>query len=223
MKKIIYFVLSAFAVLYLTACDDNDKENLSLIGDWKYEKPYFEFEYTQDSVKIEMYQGKGMAIAVKDLKGMFLGMATEKMGAYFQGIKFETSSQLLINMSLGDGTPQSLHAGYKLSDDVIQATLNAEEMKALMGDKAAMIPAISFKYLQSGNQLTVYFDEAYIQTVYSMMQDQIVPFIISAMGVDFSKVPPAQQEVMIKGIKGQIATVLDNIVKLRIGFVLSNQ
>lgn len=220
MKNVIYLVLTAIAVLNLTSCDDKNKDGEKLLGSWKYEKPYFEFEYAQDSIVIEMYQGKKMAMAVEDVKGMFLGMASEKMGDYFKGIDFISEDQLVVNMAMASGDSNSLHATYKLSGELIEVKLNAEDMKELMGDKGAMIPTISFKYLQTGNQLTVYFDEVYIQTMYATMQDQIVPMIIKAMGVDINRLPEQAQTAMIQGIKVQITGILDNIDKLRVGFVL---
>lgn len=223
MKNVIYLVLTAIAVLNLTSCDDKNKDGEKLLGSWKYEKPYFEFEYAQDSIVIEMYQGKKMAMAVEDVKGMFLGMASEKMGDYFKGIDFISEDQLVVNMAMVSGDSSSLHATYKLSGELIEVKLNAEDMKELMGDKGAMIPTISFKYLQTGNQLTVYFDEVYIQTMYATMQDMIVPMIIKAMGVDFSKLPEQAQAAMIQGIKMQITGILDNIDKLRVGFVLQTK
>lgn len=223
MKNVIYLVLTAIAVLNLTSCDDKNKDGEKLLGSWKYEKPYFEFEYAQDSIVIEMYQGKKMAMAVEDVKGMFLGMASEKMGDYFKGIDFISEDQLVVNMAMASGDSSSLHATYKLSGELIEVKLNAEDMKELMGDKGAMIPTISFKYLQTGNQLTVYFDEVYIQTMYATMQDQIVPMIIKAMGVDINRLPEQAQTAMIQGIKVQITGILDNIDKLRVGFVLEMQ
>lgn len=223
MKNVIYLVLTAIAVLNLTSCEDENKDGEKLLGSWKYEKPYFEFEYAQDSIVIEMYQGKKMALAVEDVKGMFLGMASEKMGDYFKGIDFISEGQLVVNMAMASGDSSSLHATYKLSGELIEVKLNAEDMKELMGDKGAMIPTISFKYLLTGNQLTVYFDEVYIQTMYATMQDMIVPMIIKAMGVDFSKLPEQAQAAMIQGIKTQIAGILDNIDKLRVGFVLQTK
>lgn len=227
MKNVIYLVLTAIAVLNLTSCDDKNKDGEKLLGSWKYEKPYFEFEYAQDSIVIEMYQGKKMAMAVEDVKGMFLGMASEKMGDYFKGIDFISEDQLVVNMAMASGDSNSLHATYKLSGELIEVKLNAEDMKELMGEKADMIPPFSFKYLQTGNQLTVYFDEVYIQTMYATMQDQIISMIIKAMGIDFSTFPPAQAEQMqsaiTQSIKTQIAGILDNIDKLRVGFVLQTK
>lgn len=223
MKNVIYLVLTAIAVLNLTSCEDENKDGEKLLGTWKYEKPYFEFEYAQDSIVIEMYQGKKMAMAVEDVKGMFLGMASEKMGDYFKGIDFISEDQVVVNMAMASGDSSSLHATYKLSGELIEVKLNAEDMKELMGDKGAMIPTISFKYLQTGNQLTVYFDEVYIQTMYATMQDQIVPMIIKAMGVDINRLPEQAQTAMIQGIKVQITGILDNIDKLRVGFVLEMQ
>lgn len=220
MKNVIYLVLTAIAVLNLTSCEDENKDGEKLLGSWKYEKPYFEFEYAQDSIVIEMYQGKKMALAVEDVKGMFLWMASEKMGDYFKGIDFISEDQLVVNMAMASGDSSSLHATYKLSGELIQVKLNTEDMKELMGEKADMIPPFSFKYLQTGNQLTVYFDEVYIQTMYATMQKQIVPMIIKAMGIDFSNLPEQAQAAMIQGIKMQIAGILDNIDKLRVGFVL---
>lgn len=223
MKNVIYLVLTAIAVLNLTSCEDENKDGEKLLGSWKYEKPYFEFEYAQDSIVIEMYQGKKMAMAVEDVKGMFLGMASEKMGDYFKGIDFISEDQLVVNMAMASGDSSSLHATYKLSGELIQVKLNTEDMKELMGEKADMIPPFSFKYLQTGNQLTVYFDEVYIQTMYATMQKQIVPMIIKAMGVDINRLPEQAQTAMIQGIKMQITGILDNIDKLRVGFVLEMQ
>lgn len=221
MKNVIYLVLTTIAVLNLTSCDDENKDSQKLLGSWKYEKPYFEFEYAQDSIVIDM-QGKKIPMAVEDVKGMFLGMAGEKMGDYFKGIDFISEDQLVINMAMASGDAGSLHAAYKLSGELIEVKLNAEDMKELIGDKGAMIPTISFKYMQTGNQLTVYFDEVYIQTMYATMQDMIVPMIIQAVVKDFSKLPEPAQTAMIQSFKTQITGILDNIIKLRVGFVLQS-
>lgn len=226
MKRIIYLMFIAATIFSLISCDDKKDENSFLLGKWTYEDPFFEFDYKQDSITIQMYQGKKITLAIEDIKNMFQEMATDKMGAYFKGVDFGTSSELVINMAMSEGIAGSLRANYTTSSDIIQVKLNADDMKQFMGDKAAMIPAISFKYFQKGNTITLYFDETYIQSIYSntKLQSQIIEMIIKAMGVDFSTMDPDRVEsikaAIEKSIKDQISVILDNIIKLKVGFVL---
>ncbi len=39
-------------------------------------------------------------------------------------------------------------------------------MQQLLGEKADMIPAVSFRYTLQNETLTMYFDEAYVRTIY---------------------------------------------------------
>ena len=66
-------------------------------------------------------------------------------------------------------------------------------MAHLMGDKAANIPAISFKYDIRGKQMTMYFDKVYLQVIYSMMENQIAAMIVDMMEIDFSQMPEGME------------------------------
>lgn len=217
MKKILYLMISVCITGCLCSCnDDNDNKPEALSGTWEYEKPHFEFEYAADTISIEMYQNRKLSIAVSDFKNLFLQMAGEKMAAYFEGISFSSDQQLTINARLQSGSPLQLHAAYEQKDDILQVTLDREEMEQLVGEKAAMIPAISFKYIQKKNKLILYFDQAYIRTVYSMMQPQIVVMVIQMMGIDPSRMPEGMENL----VKDQINGILDRIILLEVGFQL---
>ena len=77
-----------------------------------------------------------------------------------------------------DGDVYNLPGTYELSGNYLQITLDKEVMAHLMGDKAANIPAISFKYDIRGKQMTMYFDKVYLQVIYSMMENQIAAMIV---------------------------------------------
>lgn len=217
MKKLFYLVIIVFTVFSIVSCDDKEENTPAFVGmEGNYVKPHFEFEYPTDSITITMTQGKQTSFAVKDIKAMFMGMASEKMGAYFRGITFENDRNLTINMSMKDGGLDDLHARYIVTGEFIGVTLDSNEMKQLIGDKASMIPSISFQYILNGNQMTLFFDKVYIKTVYASMSDKIAAMIVSMMG----NVPESIKPMAIEGVKKQISGILNNIIKLEIGFVL---
>lgn len=89
-----------------------------------------------------------------------------------------------------------------------------------MGDKAANIPAISFKYDIRGKQMTMYFDKVYLQVIYSMMENQIAAMIVDMMEIDFSQMPEGMEAMIMKEVKNQLGEILTQIRKIEIGFVL---
>ena len=93
-------------------------------------------------------------------------------------------------------------------------------MAHLMGDKAAKIPAISFKYDIRGKQMTMYFDKVYLQVIYSMMENQIAAMIVDMMEIDFSQMPEGMEAMIMKEVKNQLGEILTQIRKIEIGFVL---
>lgn len=224
MKKIIYLVIGAVtAILSLVSCDKEDEQNVGIIGtNWNYTKPYFEFEYATDTIRIDM-SGKTMKLAVKDLKQMFLEMAASKMQDYFEGIEFYSADSLLIKAKTGAEVPLQIQAGYLKNDKYIEVKLNQKDMSALMGDKAGLIPAISFRYFLEGQRMTIYFDEVYIQSIFENVQLQamLLPMIGQALNPQFDQMPEQAQQAMLGEIKQQISTVLNGIQTLKIGFVLT--
>lgn len=150
MKKFFYFMMIAWIGFSFASCDDKEDSNSNIAGSWNYEKPHFEFEYASDSVSITMMKGQKKSWAVKDLKAAFLGMANEKMGDYFKGLTIQPDNQLLIRMAYQNGQEGSLRAEYKQSENILQITLNKDDLAELAGSAAAMIPPISFNYFQIG-------------------------------------------------------------------------
>lgn len=223
MKTIIYFFLIVFSALSMTSCDDNDENLPSLTGNWNYSRPYFEFDYAADSIVIEMYKGQKKAIAVDQFKESFNAQATEKMKDYFKGIEVLPENRLRIQAQLQTSAPLTIGAGYHQTKDFIQVTLDQEDMKKLLGEKAGMIPAISFRYSLRETTLTMYFDEAYVRTIYAMMESQLVPMIVDMMDIDFTHMPEGTEQLVIDGIKKQIPLILDKIIRLQIGFVLTKE
>ncbi len=217
MKKIIYSLCLLFSFFSLTSCDDEGQEPI-LTGKWNYTKPYFEFEYAQDSVTINMVNKK-MSIGVDDLKTLFLAMAQEKMGDYFQGITFQENAQLIVHAQMKDEVSLPIHASYTQKDNLLVVVLDAEDMKNLAGEIAGMIPAISFKYVTTNNTLTLYLDQTYIHIIYASMESKIIPLIIQMMGIDFAQNPQLEQ-IIAAAVKDQIANIFENIRYLRIGFEL---
>ena len=99
-------------------------------------------------------------------------------------------------------------------------TLDKDVMTNLMEDKAANIPAISFKYDIRGKQMTMYFDKVYLQVIYSMMENQIAAMIVDMMEIDFSQMPEGMEAMIMKEVKNQLGEILTQIRKIEIGFVL---
>ena len=162
MKTLISLFLISFVAFCTISCNDDDKDTPDLANRYgAYEKPHFAFEYASDTIRIGMKPYYEKKIAVTEFKAMFNAMATEKMGAYFKGIQFKENKQLIISARMKEGDVYNLPGTYELSGNYLQITLDKEVMAHLMGDKAANIPAISFKYDIRGKQMTMYFDNTF--------------------------------------------------------------
>ena len=222
MKNKLIYSLAILLMAFLSVSCDKDDKTSDIAGAWNYSTPHFIFEYAQDSVSITMAQGKKKSIAVDDLKATFLQMATEKMKDYFTGVEFNSGNQMKIKMQLKDGAQSSLKATYIQTEYVIGVELDADDMKELTGT-SMQIPPLSFKYKVSNDQLLMYFDQVYIHSIVSMMQDKIVDMIIPMMGVDVSQLPESAVNQMKESIKSQISVILNNIVRLEIGFNLTRE
>ncbi len=222
MKNKLIYSLAILLMAFLgVSCDDKDDAS-SIAGAWNYSTPHFIFEYAQDSVSITMAQGKKESIAVDDLKTTFLQMATEKMKDYFTGVEFNSGNQMKIKMQLKDGAQSSLKASYIQAESVIGVELDADDMKELTGT-SMQIPPLSFKYKVNNDQLLMYFEQVYLHSLVSMMQDKIVDMIIPMMGVDVSQLPESAVNQMKESIKSQISVIFNNIIRLEIGFNLTRE
>lgn len=221
MKRTLYYLLAIFTVLCATSCNDDEKELSSLTGDWEYTRPHFEFEYASDSIVFEMYQGRKLAVATEEIKETYLRMATVKMQDYFQGIEVISASEIHIIARMQTGESFKIGAGYNQTAEFIEVSLNRNDMQQLLGENAGMIPAVSFRYTLQNGTLTMYFDEAYVRTIYAMMEPRIVPMIVDNMGIDFSHMPEGVRQQVIDGVKKQIPLILEQIERLEIGFVLT--
>lgn len=222
MKTLISLLLISFVACCTISCNDDDKDTPDLVNKYgAYEKPHFVFEYASDTIRIGKQPYYEKKIAVTDFKAMFNAMATEKMGAYFKGIQFKENNQLIISAQMKDASVYNLPATYELSGNYLQLTLDKEVMTQLMGDKAANIPAISFKYDIQGKQMTMYFDKVYLQVIYSMMENQIATMIVDMMGIDFSLMPEGMEAMIMQEVKNQMGEILTQIRKIEIGFVLT--
>lgn len=222
MKNKLIYSLAILLMAFLgVSCDDKD-DTSSIAGAWNYSTPHFIFEYAQDSVSITMAQGKKKSIAVDDLKATFLQMATEKMKDYFTGVEFNSGNQMKIKMQLKDGAQSSLKASYIQAESIIGVELDADDMKELIGT-SMQIPPLSFKYKVNNDQLLMYFEQVYLHSLVSMMQDKIVDMIIPMMGVDVSQLPESAVNQMKESIKSQISVIFNNIIRLEIGFNLTRE
>lgn len=221
--KVIYSVAILLIAFLGISCNDKDDKQPDISGAWNYENPHFLFDYAQDSVSIIMGQGKKKSIAVEDLKKTFLDMATEKMGDYFTGVEFNSGNKLKIKMQMKGGVQGTMNADYILTNDIIQVALDTNDLKELTGGAAVQIPAISFKYAVNGDKMQMYFDQVYVQTVVSMMMDKIVDMLLPMMGVDTEHLPETVLTQIKAGIKAQIPVILDNIIRLEIGFNLTRE
>lgn len=219
MKHYFLSFLLAILTFSMISCEDDSQENPNLTGSWNYQHPHFVFEYATDSVTIETIPGKKMSLAVTDIKDMFMGMAAEKMGAYFQGITFTSNRELEIGMRI-DQAPAQLKAGYVQSADLLQVTLDTNDLKQLF-HTSMNIPALSFKYTLEASALRIYFSQTYLETIVYMMKDQLVELIAPLLAVN---VPEAMRPAVLPKIKEslhqQIPQILDQIRRLEIGFYL---
>ena len=222
MKRIIYSILVICIALGISSCE-NENSLPTLMGNWDYQKPYFEFDYATDSISLAMNQDKKISISVSDLKGMVMGLAGSKMATYFQGIEFTMDNQLYILFQTSESVSMKLQASYVLSDDLMQLSLNKSQMEELMGKMAANIPAISLKYYLENEKMTLWLDEVYLQVVYSMMEDNLMPVIIRQFVPAYDRMPEPVQEKMKEAFKSQLRAVFDNIIQLKFGFVLNRK
>ncbi len=220
MKTILYYLSVIFTAVCVISCEDDKKELPSLTGNWDYTQPYFEFEYASDSIVIEMYQGRSMSVSAEDLKTLFLRMATEKMQDYFQGIEVLSANDLHILARMQTAESFRIRAEYAQTEEFIEVALNRDDMQQLLGEKAEMIPTISFRYSLQNETLTMYFDESYVRTIYAMMENRVVAMIVDRMG-DVSRLPEEVRQMMTEGVKKQIPLILEKIIRLRVGFVLT--
>ena len=125
-----------------------------------------------------------------------MGLAGSKMATYFQGIEFTMDNQLYILFQTSESVSMKLQASYVLSDDLMQLSLNKSQMEELMGKMAANIPAISLKYYLENEKMTLWLDEVYLQVVYSMMEDNLMPVIIRQFVPAYDRMPEPVQEKM---------------------------
>lgn len=210
------------ALIGFSCSDDDTKNTKDLLGAWGYVSPHFVFEYAQDSVVVTMDKGKPKAWAVKDIRTNFLDMAQEKMGDYFRGMEFVNEKELNIRMLFADGAEDQLKASYLCKNDIVQVSLDTADIKRLTG-KTLNIPKISFKYSIEGGQMQMYLDKSYIQSIVSMMTDQLVKMLVPMM-IDLDKIPelvrPAVTKAMEEELKNQIPGILEQVKQLEIGINL---
>lgn len=225
MKRMTYLMMLIFTAFYFTACEnDSDSSGApsagkgDMTGDWKYSQPYFEFEYATDTIHFGNF-----AIAEKEIKQLFLEMATQKMGDYFTGIEFVSPQQLVVKARYASDKPLNIHAEYIKNEMLMEVSLDKEDMASFMGDKAAMIPAISFNYLQSEKELTIYFDKIYVRTLWetAQLKKMLSELLATKMIPGFQEMPQTEQQQALLGIQRQVSAVLNNIRTLKIGFVLT--
>ncbi len=219
MKKIIYFLLIPILGLGLFACDETSYETE---GSWNYDRPYFEFEYLTDTVRFGM--GNNMiCMAAKDVKNMVYGMAAEKMQNYFTGIDFYAPDSLLIKARTAAGYPLQLHAHCQKDDQYLEVSLDPQDMTALLGEKAGMIPAISFRCVEDERQMKLYLGEVYIQSIFenTEIQKMILPMLARQLNPRFDMMPEPAQQAMLQGLQQQLSALIDNIQILKIGFILT--
>lgn len=220
MKRITYLFVALISAFAFVACEDNDNGTHGMTQ-WEYSKPYFEFEYVMDTVKFGM-PGQEMKYATQDLKTLFEMMAGEKMGDYFKGINFYSKDSLAIRAQMASGIPFEIHAAYLQDDHYIEVTLDSKSMAAIMGNKASLIPSISMHYFVKDQEMTIYLDEVYIQSIFEniQIQNMLIPLLARTLNPRFEQMPEKAQQGMMTVLKQQISGILDNIQTLKLGFVL---
>lgn len=219
MKTQIVYFLAVLLISTFVSCEDQE-EVAPVQGQWTYQSPYFIFGYSQDSLSIETMPGQKKSIAVKQIRGMFMGIAAEKMGAYFKGIEFTDPEQLQIQIRMGQ-REIGLGANYVQGEDFIQIALDTNDLKMLTQGTAPQIPALSFKYKIENNRLCLYLTRNYIITMVYMMQGTLTDLLVSMIAKD---IPENIRPMVIPKIKAslekQIPVILDNITELEVGFYL---
>ena len=148
---------------------------------------------------------------------------SEKMGNYFTGIEFVSNQQLLVKARNAAGKPLYIHAGYVKNEKLMEVSLDKDDIAAFMRERAAMIPAISFNYLQSGKELTVYLDKTYVRTLWETapLKNKLSGLLADRMIPGFREMEPTEQQKALQGIQMQVSAILNNIQTLKIGFVLT--
>lgn len=227
MKNTFIFFLFLFVgVIFYSSCSDDNSSNDKLpidSGTWYYQSPHFAFDYAEDSVRIEMGSPNNTkAWAVKDIQQDFPTIAHEKMGAYFKGIKFLPDNKLSIRMQFADGKQDSLKASYSLSSDLLEVSLDAEDLERISGKKLD-IPRISFNYSEEEEQLKLFFGKTYIQAIASMMMDTLLDMLLPSLIPAYPSMPDAVKTMIASAFKSQVNQILQNTRTLEIGLNLSRK
>ena len=222
MRRIVYFIYILGTIWSTISCSD-DLELSVVNGNWNYLKPYFEIEYATDSIVLEMNQGQKMSIAVSDLREMFMGMAGQKMQAYFKGIEFISGEQLMLKARTAKGIPVNFPVSYRRTRELLQLTLDQKQMQGFLGETAANIPPVSLKYFTGNDQMTIYLDEVYLQVIYSMMEENIITMMVEEIVPAFDRMPLNIQTKIKEGFTTQIRGIFDNMIRLQAGFVLTRE
>lgn len=221
MKQIISILFVIALGIASVSCSEQDKPSDKLAGTyWTYQKPHFEFEYSSDTIVLQMMK-KQIKIGVNQLKGMYMAIAHEKMNAYFKGIDFKDNQSLAVDIQNKQQQSFRLPAQYVCDKNYLQLTLDMQNMASGTDLPMSNIPPVSFRYHIQNNQLTMYFEKVYIQTIYSIMGDSIAAMIIKAMGIDFSHAPEGMEEIAKQSIKKQLDEILQQTQRIEIGFVMN--
>lgn len=203
MKNVSIYLISIL-FLGIIACEDSTSEKAPA-GTWNYESAYLQFEYSQDTVQLNMGPMGNIKASVEDINKKFPAIADNYMGKYFKGIDFVNASELRINMQMGDGSAESLKASYKIKGDLIEITLDTDDLKRLTG-MSLEIPAISFKwsYPYDDNTLALYFTQEYATICLHSMLPKMLPML---------GLPPMAQAALT----AQIEEILGGTRKLDLG------
>lgn len=219
-NKIICLLATLFVAFIIFSCTDDDKGRETLSGKWNYKNPHFALEYEGDSVALNMGPLGYQAMAIEDINHMFPVIAHEKMGEYFKGIDFRAGGEMVIYMEMGNGIADSLKASYRQDGGLIGVTLDVADLERLSGSKIN-IPEISFHCQQDQENLTLYFDKAYVQFISQMMLDKLLDMMLPAIIPNYDKISPMGQMAMKKSMKEQINGILIKIKKLEVGINLT--
>ena len=215
----MYIFLILFLGVGMFACDETTYETA---GSWNYDRPYFEFEYLTDTIRFGMGNNM-MCLAAKDVKNRVYGIAAEKMQDYFTGIDFYVPDSLRIKARTAAGYPLELHAHFRRDDRYLEVSLDPQDMKTFLGEKAGMIPAISFRCEGEERQIKLYLGEVYLQSVLenTEIQKMILPMLARQFNPRFDMMPEQAQQAMLQDLQQQLSALIDNIQILKIGFILT--
>lgn len=187
-------------MITFSACS-NDNENVNNVpfqGRWNYSQPHIVFEYSEANIQLP---GMPMAIPSASIASLLSKLAHEKMQAYFKGVDFVTADKLIVSMVKG-GVDADMPLNYTVKGDHISLDI------AQLVPEGMPLKKLDLKYINENNQITLYLENALLQT---MLQQEAMQRVIASQ-IPGSMTP--EQKLNI------VKEIVSKIKKLEIGFII---